>query len=860
MMKKGKQLLAFVLASMLVAGTLQIPVIAAEDSGIAATAAATVKEAADEGVSDEGVSDEGVSDEGVSGEGVSDEGISDEGVSNEGVSGEGVSDEGVYVEGASGEGVSIEDVSDDAVTDETDEPEKAEDDSSESDASEADEKEENNSDPEEDVPEEDVSEDGDADDADIPEETVHGENNEEAVDSEEEKADSEMEEALDDTADGEDIETPAVGDGQSDETEYITVTYDANGGYFPDPNGRYETWKKWTLNSTSNVTYKDESDGDKVYVPYEIEHSDASLHFVGWSYEKDGEIDFVAHTFPGSDFMADILPGCLKANTCTLYAVWSKDILDSGYYLYLDENVVLIIDKNDVLTIRGNGKYGFSKSSVQHYYQVREVVVEEGITLIGNDAFGGSAGSICNQLTYVSLPKSLRSIDSSAFESCKQLQEVEISEGLENIGQHAFSNCSSLVHITIPTSIKKIGAFAFFKCENLPKITIPSGIKEIGDHTFAGCSNLTEIVLPKTVESIGEGAFSGCSSLPEIIIPENVENIGEMAFYECSSLTDVVIPDKVSEIGESAFGSCENLASVTIPESVTDIGEEAFECCADDLVIYGYTGSCAERYAKENFITFRDLNTKSIEDAIVAAIPAKTYSGKAQKPAIEVKLDGITLKVGTNYTVSYKNNTNAGTATVTITGIGNYEGTIEKTFTISKAAQSLTIKTSASPVTVGNTATITLSGAKGKKSYKSSNTKIATVTASGKVTAKKVGSVTITVTSAATANYKAASKSITIKVRPKSTSIIKLTPAKGAITVKWKKQASQTTGYEIQCSVRSDLATHKSVFISKTGTVTKKVTGLKAKTKYYVRIRTYKTVSGTKYYSAWSAVKTVKTK
>ena len=257
--------------------------------------------------------------------------------------------------------------------------------------------------------------------------------------------------------------------------------------------------------------------------------------------------------------------------------------------------------------------------------------------------------------------------------------------------------------------------------------------------------------------------------------------------------------------------------------------------------------------------TFK-IDPASIAKATVTDISDKTYNGSAITQTPTVKLGSTTLKRNTDYKTSYKNNTNAGTATVTIAGINNYKGSIEKTFTISKAAQALTIKTSASPVTVENTATITLSGAKGKKSYKSSNTKIATVTASGKVTTKKVGSVKITATSAATANYKAASKSITIKVRPKATSITKLTPAKGAITVKWKKQASQTTGYEIQCSVRSDLATHKSVIVSKTGTTSKKVSGLKAKTKYYVRIRTYKTVNGTKYYSAWSAVKTVKTK
>ncbi len=171
----------------------------------------------------------------------------------------------------------------------------------------------------------------------------------------------------------------------------------------------------------------------------------------------------------------------------------------------------------------------------------------------------------------------------------------------------------------------------------------------------------------------------------------------------------------------------------------------------------------------------------SIEKAKISGIKtAYTYTGKKQTPKPVVKAAGKNLRNGTDYTVSYKNNQNVGTATVTIKGKGGYAGT----------------------------------------------------------------------------------KSATFKINPKGTSLGKLTGGKKRITVKWKKQAAQTTGYEIQASASKKFAkgTTKLTTVKKAAAVSTAVTKLKAKTRYYVRIRTYKTVSGKKYYSGWSKVMNVKTK
>lgn len=98
------------------------------------------------------------------------------------------------------------------------------------------------------------------------------------------------------------------------------------------------------------------------------------------------------------------------------------------------------------------------------------------------------------------------------------------------------------------------------------------------------------------------------------------------------------------------------------------------------------------------------------------------------------------------------------------------------------------------------------------------------------------------------------------KIVPKKTSISKVSSAKRAFTVKWKKQPAQTSGYEVRYSINPSMSGSKTKTISKNSILSKKISSLKAKRKYYVQVRTYKKVSGSKYYSSWSSTKSVKTK
>ncbi len=124
-----------------------------------------------------------------------------------------------------------------------------------------------------------------------------------------------------------------------------------------------------------------------------------------------------------------------------------------------------------------------------------------------------------------------------------------------------------------------------------------------------------------------------------------------------------------------------------------------------------------------------------------------------------------------------------------------------------------------------------------------------------------MGKYTVTVT--LQGNYSGKVK-LTYQITPKATSISRVAAKKKGFMVKWKKQTRQTTGYQLQYSTSKKFKGAKTVTIKKNKTISKSIKKLRTGKKYYVRIRTYKTVKikgkNVKVYSGWSKVKSVRTK
>lgn len=254
----------------------------------------------------------------------------------------------------------------------------------------------------------------------------------------------------------------------------------------------------------------------------------------------------------------------------------------------MGDNVYYDLGDDGVLTITGTGEmydFNFYDSPLYQANNIKEVVIEYGITNIGSDA----------------------------FRDCHYLKKVSIPTSVTEIGKLAFYRCTSLNYITIPNTIVQIGSGTFWDCESLEQIVLPESLVSLSDSMFDNCISLQSVILPSNIKEINEFAFARCSSLKNIDLPLEVSVISDYAFLE-SGIEEIIIPNGVTSIGNHAFSRCKSLDKIVIPASVTSIGGYAFHLIEYHATIYGYTGSTAETYAKENNIKFVALDGSSGEN------------------------------------------------------------------------------------------------------------------------------------------------------------------------------------------------------------------------------------------------------
>ena len=240
----------------------------------------------------------------------------------------------------------------------------------------------------------------------------------------------------------------------------------------------------------------------------------------------------------------------------------------------------------------------------------------------------------------------------------------------------------------------------------------------------------------------------------------------------------------------------------------------------------------------------------SIANAAISSIAAQVYTGKEITPSVTVKFGTSTLKQGSDFTVAYRNNLNAGAAYAVVTGKGNYSGSKTVSFTITPKsvaaleyspveAQVYSGKAKKPAVTVKDGTAELVNGQDYSIAYSNN---------------KQIGTAIITITGKGSYT---GTKTITFKINPKAAALKKLRAVNGKkMTVSWKK-VKNIDGYQLQYSTSSKFKTYKTKKI-KAGTLTKTISKLKKGKTYYVRIRTYKKESGKTYYSTWSKAGKVK--
>ena len=352
---------------------------------------------------------------------------------------------------------------------------------------------------------------------------------------------------------------------------------------------------------------QEQEDGTKVPVPLAA-GAEELVALVAWMPEEVGNEANYRDVAPSIELTLKVLATQATVesdsidNTYDAAAVTDEGLDSNPEYNYSyteEEGVTLITDENGnvvkVIISGDKGKVpegllynwegGQSQIPMEKWIHVEEVVIEEGVTVIGKNAFIG-----CANLKTVTLPESLKTIGQYAFAHCTSLETIEIPDGVKEIGEKAFFFCTALSSVRIPESVTEISRAAFAYAESLTTVEFPSNLTKIGDFAFQNCG-FTSMDVPATVKELGEGAFSTCRSLKEVTVTSETETIGKNAFYFCDSLKNITISEGVKTIGEEAFRQCSSLESITIPSTVTDLGTCIFKNCfaLKEAVIKGGT-------------------------------------------------------------------------------------------------------------------------------------------------------------------------------------------------------------------------------------------------------------------------------
>lgn len=343
------------------------------------------------------------------------------------------------------------------------------------------------------------------------------------------------------------------------------------------------------------------------------------------------------------------------------------DVSENG-----DGNVMATLSEDGILTISGSGNmsdFTYSNNANWHVMneEVKNVIIEKGVTSIGDNAFAN-----CYNLEKIEIPSSVLNIGKATFKSCCNLENVEIPNGVTAIRSSTFEGCYKLVNVKIPSSVLKIESFAFGNCNQLENVEIPSNVIEIVGNAFEWCMSLTQIkvdennVVYKDVNGVlytkdGNTIIKYPSGKTEnkYTILNDVKNIEIGAFSTCINLENIEIPSSALNIGEYAFRECYSLKNIVIPDSVTTIGEDVFDECYE-LIITCYKNSTAHTYVKENNINYL---------IIMDGINPKTTGTEIMQSLENVTNYEITDKNGENITeIGY-----VGTGTKVITEDGeNY--------------------------------------------------------------------------------------------------------------------------------------------------------------------------------------------
>ena len=304
-------------------------------------------------------------------------------------------------------------------------------------------------------------------------------------------------------------------------------------------------------------------------------------------------------------------------------------------------NLTWTLDDEGTLTIQGTGKM-FDVDNDQwntrwNSKQVVHAVIEYGVTSIGNYAF-----NCCESLLSVAIPESVEYIGNNALSWCTSLTSVFIPKSVANIGEHALSYCRSMTDIEVSNEnvcFSSVEGVLFNKDQTIliacpggkaGIYSVPDGVLNIGYCAFLDCQKLTAIDMPDSVVEIENAAFSTCINISNITLSNNITKIGNYAFNMCFNLPALSLPQSVKYIGDYAFAECHALSKLSIAGDQLEIGKEIFYEIryyegGIPPTIYCYAYTSVDEWATENKLNRVYLDFEGIDNVRSVSLLTKNH-------------------------------------------------------------------------------------------------------------------------------------------------------------------------------------------------------------------------------------------
>ena len=527
--------------------------------------------------------------------------------------------------------------------------------------------------------------------------------------------------------------------------------------------------------------------------------------------------------------------------------------------------------------------------------------IPDGTVSVGDYAF-----YYCVNVSSITVPGSVRSLGEGAFGNCSSLTKAVLNEGLEEIGEYAFQSSSGIRDIIIPASVKSVGKNGL-RLSSECRIRVLSTDTVWADDAFRDSALIAgkkDSTLQKYAEDRGytfvelsadnriplqnewfeqitsDYEYNGKSHEPEIESSESAPELEQGSDYEVTYENNINAGTATVKItGKDIFcGTVERSFKITPDENgmyvcyfaennetyleTTFKGKKVEPEVVIDGLVQGkdytvtYVNNEKPGEARAELTGIGNYKgSETLYFTIYGKLPAvdpiadQTYTGKELTPAIVIP----GLKAGEDYYMYYEDNQYPGVATVTIYGTGYYKGTATIHFKIIKKTEKFVSNVKLNRTsytytgkTIRPSVTVTVNGKKiGANAYKlyyrnDKNSGIGTVQVRG------IG------------KYSRINKTLTFKILPPKTLLTGLKKANRSFTASWKKNI-QATGYQIQYAADSRfIKERKTVTVGKQSAIRYKISGLKNKKTYYVRIRSYKRVGKKVLYRSWSTVKKIR--